>query len=443
MLLGGGCVVRRGRSGVAALVAICPPAMCVPLSAHAEDSKGPPASPSIASSLPANGDPFGTRASLAALGVTFGINYIGEGFDVVRGGRSRGTTFDGRAEFYSDADMEKIAGWKGATFHVNVFGLHGVGPTTKRVGSIGPVTGVEALETVRLYEIWFEQALLDGKLKIRFGQMSADAEFWLSDAASLFLNGTFGWPAINAANMPQGGPAYPFATPGVRVQFSPNDNVTILAAVFNSLPASPNAADPQRDNRYGTNFRISDPPLAMLEGHFKYDLGLPGKLRLGGWREFNDFTDQRTGAIIDGNYGLYAIVDQQIWKGGEHQRVSVFGRVAGGADKQNVMTSYFDTGIVFGGLVPGRAKDSFGADFGYGRISSQARAGDLDAGKAVIRDYEAVVELNYRAEIVPGWTVAPDFQYIWHPGGHVEDPGHPGAAVADAVVIGARTAINY
>ena len=75
--------------------------------ARAEDSHGPPASPSIASSLPANGDPFGTRASLAALGVTYGINYIGEGFDVVNGGRLRGTTFDGRAEFYSDANLEK------------------------------------------------------------------------------------------------------------------------------------------------------------------------------------------------------------------------------------------------------------------------------------------------------------------------------------------------
>ena len=393
--------------------------------------------------MPANGDPFGTRASLAALGVTYGINYIGEGFDVVNGGRLRGTTFDGRAEFYSDANLEKIAGWKGATLHVNAFGLHGVGPTTKHVGSIGPVAGVEALETVRLYEIWFEQALWDGKLKIRVGQMAADSEFWLSDTSALFLNGTFGWPAVNAANMPQGGPACPFAAPGIRVHFSPNDKVTILAAVFNSLPASPDATDPQRDNRYGSNFRIGDPPLAMLEGHFKYDLGLPGKLRLGGWREFNDFSDQRTGAIVDGDYGLYAIVDQQIWKGGEHQSVSVFGRVAGGPDKQNVMTTYIDTGIVFSGLIAGRAKDSFGAGFGYGRISDRARGADFDARQAVIRDYEAVLELNYKAEMVPGWTVAPDFQYIWHPGGHVEDPGRPGAAVGDAVVIGVRTANNY
>ena len=101
MLVCRGCVRRSWLCVTTAL------ALAWPIAAYAEDPRGPPASPSIASSLPANGDPFGTRASLAALGVTYGINYIGEGFDVVNGGRLRGTTFDGRAEFYSDANLEK------------------------------------------------------------------------------------------------------------------------------------------------------------------------------------------------------------------------------------------------------------------------------------------------------------------------------------------------
>ena len=42
-----------------------------------------------------------------------------------------------------------------------------------------------------------------------------------------------------------------------------------------------------------------------------------------------------------------------------------------------------------------------------------------------------------------GFVVMPDFQYIWQPGGHVEDPGRPGFAVEDAVVVGARSVINY
>ena len=406
---------------------------------RADDPNGPPASPSIADNFPADGG----RAALAGAGVTYGANYVGEFFDIARGGQSRGSSYDGRVEGFANVDLEKFRGWNGGTFHVNGFYIHGEGPTTKHVGSIAPVSGAEALATVRLYEVWLEQALLDNKLHIRVGQMAADSEFWLSDTAVLFLNGTFGWPGIVAADTLQGGPAYPFATPGVRVSFQPTQNVKLLAGLFNSLPAEPNTTDPQRGNRHGTNFRFGDPPLLMLEGHFSYDAGLPGKLRLGGWKEFNDFVDLRTGAIIDGNHGLYAIVDQQVWQGSDHESVSIFARVSGSPDRQNTVDWYFDAGIVVSGLLPGRAKDKLGAAFGYSKISDRAQAADQDAGLPVIRDYEAVLEINYSALIVPGWTLAPDFQYFWNPGGRVADPLRPRSPADDAVVIGVRTSISY
>jgi len=43
----------------------------------------------------------------------------------------------------------------------------------------------------------------------------------------------FGWHPAFAANLPSGGPAYPFATPGVRLKYEPTDNIAILAALFN------------------------------------------------------------------------------------------------------------------------------------------------------------------------------------------------------------------
>ena len=411
--------------------------------AAAEDVHGPAPEESIAQILPGYGVPGGLRAALAGGGISYGANYIGEFFDVASGGLSRGTSYDGRVEAFADIDLEKLAGWKGGTFHVNGYYIHGVGPQAKHLGSIAPVSSIEALESLRLFEIWVEQSFLDDKLKIRAGQLAADNEFLLSDTAGKFLNGTFGWPGIVAANMLQGGPAYPFAAPGVRLQLAPTDAVTVLAAVYDSLPADPNAPDPQRDNRHGTNFRVEDPPLVMVEGQFKYDFGLPGLLKLGGWKEFNDFADQQTGALIDGDHGLYAIVDQQIWKGEGDQGVSVFGRISRSPGKQNTIDFYVDTGIVFSGLVTGRPKDSFGAAFGYAKISDRAVAADRDAGLPVIRNHEAVLEVNYLAHIAPGWTVVPDFQYFWHPGGRVEDPIRPGEAVKDAAVVGIRTSISY
>lgn len=395
---------------------------------------------SIASSLP----PDARRGALAQRGIVYGLNYIGEAFAVTSGGLSRGSSFDGRLEAYTEIDLEKFAGWKGATFHVNAYYIHGEGASTEHIGNIFAVSNVEALETVRLFEIWIEQSLLDDKVKVRFGQLAADSEFFISDTAGQFINGTFGWPGITAADMTQGGPAYPLASPGIRLQYTPNDKLTILAAIFNGSPADPNAEDPQRANRHGLDFRFGDPPLLMLEGQYKYEIGLPGTLRLGAWKQFNDdFVDQLTDAPIDGDHGLYAVVDQQIWKGAGDQAVNVFGRISGSPEKQNLMDFYFDTGIVFSGFVPGRAKDTFGAAFGYGTISDRVRERQVLDGDPILSNYESVLEVNYMAEIKPGWTVVPDFQYIWNPGGRVENPDDPGHKVENAAVIGVRTNISY
>jgi porin len=427
--------MRRFWIGVA--LVLC---FAAPPTARAEDPAGPPAIPTIASQFPTDTG----RVALEGVGLTYGVNYVGEIFEVARGGTSRGTSFNGRVEGYTDVDLEKFAGWQGGTFHANMFYIHGEGATSKRIGNFFAVSNIDALGSVRLFELWIEQALLDDKLTIRFGQLAADSEFFISDTAGQFINGTFGWPGIVAANMTQGGPAYPLATPGARVQFSPNEHLTLLAGVYNGSPADSKAANGELDNRHGLNFRVSDPPLLMFEGHYKYDIGLPGTLKLGGWKQFGEFADQRTGARVDGDHGLYAIVDQQIWNGlGERKGVSVFGRISGSPYRQNLIDFYFDTGIVFTGVVPGRTNDSFGAAFGYGDISSRAREADIDAALPVIRDYEAVLEINYQAEILPGWTVVPDFQYIWHPGGNVEDPARPRVAIEDALVFGLRTTVNY
>ena len=72
------------------------------------------------------------------------------------------------------------------------------------------------MPSTRLSELWFEQKLFDDRFGFRFGQLAADAEFFISDYSRMFLSSD--WPTITGANLPSGGPAYPLATPGVRVE---------------------------------------------------------------------------------------------------------------------------------------------------------------------------------------------------------------------------------
>jgi porin len=54
-----------------------------------------------------------------------------------------------------------------------------------------------------------------------------------------------------------------------------------------------------------------------------------------------------------------------------------------------------------------------------------------------------VYELSYIIQLAPWWTLQPDLQYIVHPGGNVPDPNNPADTVHNAVVVGARTTINF
>ena len=61
-------------------------------------------------------------------------------------------------------DLEKLAGWSGAKFHANIFQIHGNGLSRDYIGNLMLVSGVEALPSTRLYEMWIEQSLLGGRL---------------------------------------------------------------------------------------------------------------------------------------------------------------------------------------------------------------------------------------------------------------------------------------
>ena len=121
----------------------------------------------------------------------------------------------------------------------------------------------------------------------------------------------------------------------------------------------------------------------------------------------------------------------------------MFGRISASPDRQNLMDFYFDTGIVFTGRDIGRPNDTFGIAFGYGDISSRFIERQLIDGVSITSDFEAVLEVYYTAKIMLGWTVTPDVQYIWNPGGRTENPDEPGEPVRDSIVLGVRSNISF
>jgi porin len=398
-------------------------------------------------------DVAGVRKSLAKAGIGLAGTYYGETF-YNWGGFKQGGAYDGVLELDLNGDMHKLIGWSGLCLFANAYQIHGHSITADDIGSLMPVSSLEATPATRLFELWVEQQMFNGKVAVKVGQLAADAEFLISEGGGYFLNGTWGWPSITAADLPSGGPAYPLATPGVRVSVTPNDRMNLMVGIWNGDPAPPcSNDDPQVCDNDGLAFELDDPPLLMIEGAYNYNpSGLPGIVKVGGWNHFGAFEDQRFaagGALIavsgepgrplDNDWGVYGIVDQLIWRvaGSEDpQGVGIFGRVVGAPSDRNLVDIYFDTGVTFTGMIPGRPADALAIGFAYTGISNQVHGFDMDAGELVARNYESLIEVCYTFEIKPGWSLQPDFQYIWQPGGNV-------AGVDNATVIGARSSVTF
>jgi porin len=113
----------------------------------------------------------------------------------------------------------------------------------------------------------------------------------------------------------------------------------------------------------------------------------------------------------------------------------------GAPTEQNLVDFYADGGVTFSGMIPHRAEDTLGIGFAYTGISNDVHGFDVGPGLPRARSHEALLEICYTAQLKAGWTLQPDFQYIWQPSGGSE-PSSKGT-IPNAAVWGVRTTINF
>jgi porin len=412
-------------------------------------------------------------------GFAFSATYIGDTIGNASGGIKRGVTYGGRFDFGVDADLDKLVGWTGAKLHANMLQIHGRGMTRDNIHNLATISEIEALPDTRLYEAYIEQAFGNGDVSLKIGQQAADAEFFDSKTDDLFVNGTFGWPAIKATDLPAGGPSPPIAAMGARLKAKLVDDVTLFAAIFNGNAAPPGPGDPQLRDNHGLAFRVNDDPWLISQVQFDYnlDLGtgkLPGNIVPGGWYHTGQFDDQRftsqglsiadpsgsgVAARLRGNYGLYVTIEQMLVRGAAdtdkgvtatEKGITMFARAAYSPPDRNLIDFYADGGIGFNGMLADRPLDRFGAAIAYMQISPATRNLDRDtqlfAGiPSPVRSSEVLIELIYEAHVKPGWLLQPYFQYVIRPGGGIPNPNDPTGVsrIGNAAIFGLTTTIKY
>jgi porin len=441
-----------------------------PMGAAAQtDGQQPEAAPGFWEQDNLTGTWDGLRTRLVDSGVTFGLQEQSEVWGNLMGGLRRGAVYDGLTTPSLLLDLNKLIGWSGATFFVNAFQIHGRGPSGNLVGNLQLVSNIEATRGTKLFDLWLEQNLLDARLNIRIGQEGANDEMMIVDDAALFLNSSFGYPALPDSDLPDGGPNYPLAAPFVRIKYRPSDAITLVGAAFNGDPAPPGSGDPQLRDAGGTAFRLNDHALLFAELWYTRNkesdaTGLPATYKVGAWYDSARFDDQLY--AIDGlplanpasggvprqhlhDFAVYGIVDQTVWRDHSNaaQSVALFLQVMGAPGDRNLSNLFVEAGINWKAPFAGRNSDMFGLAVSYEGISPVARRystdlvyfGELGTPYAT---NETVVEATYLYQAAPWLALQPDAQYVVNPGAGI--PTTPGGQqLKNAFVVGVRATITF
>jgi porin len=240
--------------------------------------------------------------------------------------------------------------------------------------------------------------------------------------------------------------------------------VTLFLAMFNADPTGAGVGGSQLRDASGTAFRTNDGAFVISELRYNPDSSdRNGTYRFGGWwnsERFRDLHLDTNGVSLaspdsngrgrqhNNDFGGYGIIDQPFFfNEADHSSANIFARAMGAPGDRNLVDLYIDGGVVYKGPF-GRADDEIGLGFGYAKIGNAARAFDGDVVRFSgafhpIRSGETVLELTYRFQLTGWWQLQPDFQYVFNPSGGIVNPNAPSRRVADAAIVGLRTAISF
>ena len=431
------------------------------------------------------GDWGGLRPKLADHGVVPSLSYTGEVMGNTTGGFRRATIYEGLLTLGLDVDLQKLASWQGAKFHIGALMPHGAGLTQKALGDVGVVSYIDAYDGMRLDTVWLEQSFGGNRFSLRVGVLAVDDEFYQTTAEGLFVHAAFGWPSTLGLNVPL--PTYPYATLGARLKAQPSSWSYVMVGVFDGNPApgvfrdpSPNAVSSTDFNKHGTAFALrrdegafliaeagvhfndppdpNAPPAPQADGKkaVKEPRGLFTSVKVGVGYDTDTFSDSYDGTLIalssptapdrararGGDWAAYAQVDQELYRepGSDSQGLSAFLHGAYMPPDRNAFDFSGEAGLVYTGLIPKRNDDLCGIGCALIHASAPSVAATRDANRATgssstVSPYELAIEATYNAHLRPGVWLQPDVQFIVHPGAT--------NAHGNAFVIGLRTTINF
>ncbi|MFO1435756.1 MAG: carbohydrate porin [Gammaproteobacteria bacterium] len=342
-------------------------------------------------------------------------------FENASGGIETGARVLASYDLGLDINTADAGWWQNGHLRFDLFGIAGSSPSAI-VGDFQTLDNVDAPQSSKLLEAYYEHFFLDQHLSVLAGLYLQDAEFEVLNYACLFINSSFGV----TPELAQIGPSiYPTPSFGTRIKYQFDGGWYAMGAIYDGEPG-----DLDRPRGTHIEFKKGDGVITSFELGWihgepnKTESGAYTKFGAGGWHSTNTF-DDFGGVNRDSNAGVYVIGERALT-----DQLGMFAQLGIAMGDRNQLGSYVGAGFNYTGLLPGRPDDVFGLGFAHARNTDRFLSNNAGFERA-----ETAVELTYCFSVLDHITVQPDLQYIINPG---TDP-----ALDDAVVIGARVGLEF
>jgi porin len=392
--------------------------------------------------------------TLTNLGVTPFLTYYGVFQGNPVGGIRQRSAYSHLMLFGATLNFDKLLGIPGGSLLIS--GADATGKNlSDDIGNINPVS--EALVTpltVLFYELYWKQLLLEDKLELYIGRMTAADQFAAVPAFALQVSGGInGNPTSLFENAPF--TSSPNATWGASAKIHATKEIYAEAGIYQATERI------FKLGYHGLNFAINENDGELVMGQVGWEptflkipektwfnkngditvvdatLGLPGNYIFGGYYSNFKFPELNGSKIQHNAYGFYAMGQQMLWRSlaDPYVNFSVWGGLTFSPQQDiSLLPLMGFGGTIWQGVFPRRDRDQLLLTYllsGFSR--NYADFVVAIGGKRPTAEH--VLEAGYAIYVNEYYTIQPDVQYVIRPDGK--------GAVRNSLVIGIQFVASF
>lgn len=370
---------------------------------------------------------FATSHLLAALGhaaapsgaLTPSLSATGELWQNARGGTHAGGWWNTLLDLSLSADLSRLGGPPASSLIAQLHWVENRSASrcfADATGAFNPVSGLMAADHLRVFNLHYRQSWRDDAVALKFGQLAVDDDFMLSDYAALFANAAFGaLPASVATSLASccayssAFPVYGVAAPGLWVRAQLPHSLAWQSGLYHGGPGHD-----ERGNRGFSWHRSAHTGVSVFTelAHTGTFAGRAATWRFGATfhtGHFENFSPASPTASAHGLHSFYAIHDVVLAADAAGApKLAAFARLGVSPQQDRcVVATSADAGLNWFGPLAARPADTAGVAVTHTTFGRDFRR---TAGRATA---ETTVELTYRAQVTPRFSLQPDLQFLF------------------------------